>query len=169
MTRRALLWLVPLFIAVHNIEEAAFMPGFLAALPEKIPGWLARRLPAGVFPPTYHQYIVMLLVVTLLPYILALLGGSRRPRAPRTLLLAATQMVMLLNVLSHVGSMNLLNSYVPGLVTSLAIMLPFSLYFFATGLRQGWLYGSDFLYLAPIAVVLHGPGLVGLIWLARLG
>ncbi|RPJ38233.1 MAG: HXXEE domain-containing protein, partial [Chloroflexi bacterium] len=118
--------------------------------------------------PTYRQYGIALLVVTGLPYAFAFLGGSRRPRAPRTLLLAGTQMVMLLNILSHVGSMNLFNSYVPGLVSSLAIILPFSLYFFASALREGWLRGSDFLYLVPAAVILHGPGLVGLMLLARL-
>ncbi len=166
MSRRALLWLVPLFITVHNLEEIAFLPKFLEALPSKIPAWAARLLPAGVLPPTVHQYIDALLVVTVLPYAFALLRGSGHERGPRTLLLAGTQMVMLVNVLSHLALMNIWNGYVPGLVTALACNLPFSLFFFASGLRQGWLRWNDFAYLLPFAILLHGPGLIGLMALA---
>jgi hypothetical protein len=167
LSRRALLWLVPLFITVHNLEEMAFMPGLLANWPDKIPGWLAKLLPAGIFPPTYHQFLVLLLVVTVLPYAFALLGGAKRPRGLRTFLLSGAQLVMLINVLSHIVSMNVWNGYVPGLVTSLAIILPFSLYFFVTALRQGWLRWSDFGVLGVAALVAHGPGLIGLILLSK--
>lgn len=167
MSRRALLWLVPLFIVLHNLEEMAFMPRLLADLPGKLPAWAANWLPEGYFPPSYRQFLFMLLVVTVLPYSFALLGGAKRERGPRTFLLAGTQMVMLVNVLSHVVSMNIMGGYVPGLASALAINLLFSLYFFGAGLRQGWLKWGDFAYLAPVAVVLHGPGLLGLMVLAR--
>jgi len=163
--RRALLWLVPFFITIHNLEEMTFMPGLLASLPGKIPDWAVKLLP-GVFPPTYHQFLVVLLLVTVLPYAFALLGGVRHERGLRTFLLAGVQMVMLVNVFSHVGMMNLWNSYVPGLITALAFNLPFSLYFFGAGLRQGWLRWGDIAYLLPIAIALHGPGLLGLMDLA---
>ncbi len=161
-----MLWLVPLFITVHNLEEMAFLPQFLEALPSKIPAWAARLLPAEVFPPTYHRYMVALLVVTVLPYAFALLGGSGHERGPRTLLLAGTQTVMLVNAFSHLVMMNIWNGYVPGLVTALAFNLPFSLFFLASGLRHSWLRWSDFAYLLPSAILLHGPGLVGLMAVA---
>jgi hypothetical protein len=167
VSRRALLWLVPLFITVHNLEEMAFMPVFMAGWPDKVPGWATALLPAGFFPPSYHQFLVILLVVTILPYAFALLGGSRQARAPRTILLAGTQMVMLINVLSHVVSMNVVNGYVPGLVTALAINLPFSVYFFAAALHESWLRWSDFAYLVSVAVILHGPGFFGLMFLTK--
>ena len=167
MSRRALLWLVPLFIALHNLEEMAFMPQMLAELPGKIPAWVVNLLPEGVLPPSYRQFLFVLLVVTVLPYAFALLGGARRARGARTFLLAGAQSVMLLNVLSHVVTMNIMGSYVPGLVTALAFNLPFSLYFLGTGLRQSWLKWSDFAYLAPLAILLHGPGLFGLLALAK--
>ncbi len=167
-----MLWLVPLLIVLHNLEEMAFMRGFmprlLADLPGKLPAWAVNWLPEGFFPPTYRQFLLMLLVVTVLPYAFALLGGARRVRGPRTFLLVETQMVMLVNVISHVVSMNIMNGYVPGLASALAFNLPFSLFFFATALRQGWLKWGDFGYLLPIAVVLHGPGLLGLMALTKL-
>lgn len=167
MSRRALLWLVPLFITLHNLEEMIFMPRLLAELPGKIPTWAANLLPEGIFPPTYRQFLWMLLLVTLLPYGLALLGGAKRERGLRTLLLSGAQVAMLLNLLSHIGTMNLVNGYAPGLVTALAINLPFSLFFLGTGLRQGWLKWSDFGYMVPIALLLIGPGLFGLMALTK--
>jgi len=162
-----LLWLVPLFITLHNLEEMAFMPGMLAELPGKIPAWAARLLPSGLFPPTYRQFLWMLLVVTVLPYVLALLGGAKRERGARTLLLSGVQVTILVNVFMHVGSMNIIGGYVPGLATALAFNLPFSLYFLGAGLRQGWLKWRDFLYMATLGLLLLGPGLLGLMMLVK--
>jgi hypothetical protein len=167
LSRRALLWLVPLFITLHNLEEMAFMPGFLANLPGKIPAWAANLLPAGSFPPTYRQFLFAVLAVTVLPYAFALLGGAKRERGARTFLLVEAQVVVLVNVISHVVSMNIMGGYVPGLVSALAFNLPFSLYMFGTGLRQGWLRWVDFAYLLPVGIVLYGPGLLGLRLLVR--
>lgn len=164
MTRRALLWLVPLFLALHNIEEVLTVQGSLADITAKIPGWAAHLFPAGVVPPTVRQYGIAIAIVTALPYLFALLPDSRR--SPRTFLLASLQMVMLINVFAHIWLMNMQNGYVPGLITALVFNLPFSLYFFACGLRQGWLHRTDFAYLTPIALLLHGPGLFGLLALS---
>lgn len=167
MGRRALLWLVPLFITLHNLEELAGMRAALPAFADKLPAWVAGVLPPGIFPPTYHQFALMLLVVTVLPYLFVLLGRGR-PRGPATMLLTGVQTVMLINTASHVGAAALLGGYAPGLVTALVFNLPFSLYFIGSGLRQGWLKGGDFAYFVPIALLLHGPGLLGLTWLTAL-
>jgi hypothetical protein len=166
LSRRALLWLVPLFITLHNLEEMAFLPGILAEIPGKISAWAVKLFPVGVFPPSYRTFLVVLLAVMVLPYAFASLGGASRVRGLRTFLLTGSQAVMFVNVFSHLAMMNIWNGYVPGLVTALAFNLPFSLFFFASGLRQGWLRWNDFAYLLPFAILLHGPGLLGLMVLA---
>jgi hypothetical protein len=163
MTRRALLWFIPLIITVHNLEELFTMPRALDEMAGKVPAWLARVIPIHPFPPTYQQYAITILIVTVLPYLLALLGGARRARGLRTFLLAELLMVMLVNVLSHVVMMNVLNGYAPGLATALLVNLPFALYFFGSGLRQGWLKGSDLGAMALIALLLHTAGLFGIL------
>jgi hypothetical protein len=168
MSRRALLWLIPLFITIHNLEELLTFPAFLQFLPSGLPGWAGALLPDGILPPTERQYLVMLLIVTVLPYLLALLGGARRARGARTFFLVAVQVMMLVNVFSHLWMWNLANGYVPGLVTALAFNLPFSAYLIARGVHEGWLRWADFAYMVPAAVILHGPGLFGLLLIARL-
>jgi hypothetical protein len=164
--RRALLWLVPLFITLHNLEELLGFPRLLAELPARLPVWLASRLPAGIFPPTYRQFLLMLLFVTVLPYLFALLPGARAPRSLRTTLLVGAQALMLINAFSHLISSLLLGGYAPGLLTALGLNLPFSLYFFWQGLKTGWIRDTDLGPVFLIALLLHGPGLFALLLLS---
>jgi hypothetical protein len=166
LSRRALLWLVPFWISIHNLEEMVGMSKQLSTLPASLPGWMVERLPQGILPPSYRQFLVALLVVTVLPYLFALLGGSARSRSLRTTLLAETQALMLINAGTHLAAALLSRGYVPGLVTAVGFNLPFSLYFFGQGLKTGWVRDSDLGPLFLIAVLLHGPGLVGLFMLA---
>lgn len=167
VSTRLLLWLVPMLITVHNLEELAGMPAVLVELPRKVPA----GIPVGIlpFPPSPAEFTLALVVVTTLPFLFAALaqfGKTPRTRRNGVLLLAGTQAVMLLNVLSHLGSAVMLGGYAPGMITALAVNLPFSLLFFATALRQGWLIRKNLPWLALAAVLFHGPGLIALLWLA---
>ena len=166
ISARLLLWLVPVLFTLHNFEEYLTMPPVIAELPSKIPA----GIPVGIlsFPPSPAEFTLSLVLVTALPFLfVALAQFGKTPRVRRTgvLLLAGTQAVLLLNVLSHLGSAVLQRGYAPGMITSLAINLPFSLLFFSTALRQGWLVKGNLPWLALAAVLAHTIGLIGLFWL----
>lgn len=166
VSNRLLLWLVPALLTLHNFEEYLTMPPVMAELPSRIPA----GVPMGIlpFPPSGAEFMLALGIVTLLPYLFAAMAHfGRSPRTRRTgaMLMAGTVAVMLLNVLSHLGSAVLLRGYAPGIVTSLAVNLPFSLLFFSAALRQGWLERRNLRWLALGAVIAHGPGLFALMWL----
>ena len=153
VSARLLLWLVPVLITLHNLEELAGMPAVLVELPRKIPA----GLPVGIlpFPPSPAEFTLAVVIVTALPFLFAGLAQfARKPRTRRTgvLLLAGTQAVML-------------RGYAPGMVTALAVNLPFSLLFFSTALRQGWLVKRNLPWLALAAVLFHSFGLIALLWL----
>ncbi len=167
MGRRALLWLVPMWITLHNLEEMIAMPSALESLPAKVPDWLQGQFALQSLVPTNRQFVFMLLIVTALPYVFACLGGARRARGLRTWLLVSTQAVMFINVLSHLGLMLYSRGYVPGLITGLGINLPFSLYLFGSGIKNHWLRWSDLGFLLPVALGVYGLGLLGLLALAE--
>ena len=56
--------------------------------------------------------------------------------------------------------------YSPGLVTALLVNLPFSLFLFRRALRASWVRPRDLAWLLVAALLVHGPGLVGLMVLA---
>ena len=96
MSRKALLWFVPVFVTIHNLEEALFMPAFLETRNSSIPTSLRSLLP----PITYQQFLTALIILTAMPYVIAFLGNLERERSVAVYLLLGLQVVMLYNVLS---------------------------------------------------------------------
>ncbi|WNG59947.1 HXXEE domain-containing protein [Archangium gephyra] len=160
MTKRRALWLVPLLLTVHNAEEALFIHRVLPLSAEHFPAPLRGWMPT-VTPP---QFLIALSVATVLPYVVALLCGREGERRRWVFLLVALQATMALNVLSHVGAAVMLGGYSPGLVTALAINVPFSVYLLHRAIRERWV-ASGWSLLAA-AVVIHGPVLLGVMALA---
>lgn len=154
--RRYLLWLVPLLLTLHNLEEAVFMKGFLGRFADRIP-----ILPTV----TYGQLLLALAVVTLAPYAFAASGPLER-RSRAFFLTLGTQMVVLLNVLAHVAVAVWARGYAPGLVTALLVNLPFSIFLFRRAWRGSWVTLRDLAWLVVAALLVHGPGLIGLMVLA---
>jgi len=154
--RRYLLWLVPLLLTLHNLEEAVFMKGFLDRFAARIP-----ILPSV----SYGQFLLALGLVTLAPYVFAASGPLER-RSRAFLLVLGTQMVVLVNVAAHLAVAIWARGYAPGLVTALLVNLPFSVFLFRRALRGSWVRPRDLAWLLVAALLVHGPGLVGLMVLA---
>ena len=162
MKKSTLLWLIPIFFTLHNLEEALTVPRYGNALLAKLPVSIQKIEPVG----NAVQYLIALVLVTVPPYLFALAYRyAHKKRLPFYLLLGL-QMVVFINVFSHVGMAVLLRGYAPGLITALLVNLPFSIYLFRRALREGWLTRKNLAVLFPVGLLLHGPGLWALLWLA---
>lgn len=157
MSRKMLLWLVPVFLTLHNLEEALTMPAFI----ERRNATVSGSLP----PITYSQFLTALVIITLIPYMVALFWIGRRWAA---YLLVGLQAVMLINVLAHSLLALSFGGYTPGLITALLINLPFSLYLLRRAVREGWMSRSALVWIFPIGLLIHGPALAGLMLLSGL-
>ena len=162
MSRKALLWLVPVFITIHNLEEALFMPAFLQTRNASIPSSLQGLLP----PITYQQFLIALIFMTAMPYAIALVGNLEREGSGSLYLLLGLQVVMLYNVLAHVLMAAVMGGYAPGVVTALTINLPFSLYLVRRARKERWVPRRVIVWLFPIGLIVHAVGLPALIILA---
>ncbi|HEU4561743.1 MAG TPA: HXXEE domain-containing protein [Longimicrobium sp.] len=157
ISQPAALLLVPTLLTIHNAEEALFMPAALRSLPGRVPAEFARVIPS------YPQFLVALAIVTALAWVIWLLG---RERHGGVVLLLLLQTVMLVNVVAHVGAAILLRGYAPGLVTALALNLPFSIYLLRRAVAEGWPTRRSLASLVIVAVLMHGQGIVWLMWIA---
>jgi ABC-type proline/glycine betaine transport system permease subunit len=157
------LWLVPLLLALHNAEEAAFFPEYLPLVLAKLPAtWQAT---AG--PITLGQVWGALGVVTLIPLGIAAWAVWRESTVALWLLLLV-QATVLLNVFWHVSAAALFfNGYAPGLVTAVALNLPFSIYLLRRAAREEWVGSRARWALLPGALVLHGPALSAVLLLTE--
>ena len=76
MPRRALLWLIPAFLALHNAEEALAFRRYLPLISRRLPHAVAARVDV-----TYPPMLAALAVATIVP-ILLIAWVARRPDDP---------------------------------------------------------------------------------------
>ena len=154
------LWLVPLCMTAHNLEEALFMRAALPAV-----NAVLTASPVGFLAPVnYPNFLIALGVVTVIPYLFVALGALRCVSKLAVGLVLLVQTTMLLNVVFHVGAALALRDYTPGLLTALCLNLPFSIWLLRKAMRDEWITPDVQLYFGLLALLLHGPGLVVLIY-----
>jgi hypothetical protein len=142
-----LLWLVPFFFMLHNMEEAPFMENW------------SKRLPLKVHPiVSTKQFVIAVTFLTLTGFILTFLGLEIWGRPIGYLLVFGIQMTLAFNAfVPHLFSTIRFRLYSPGVVSALLITLPFSFYLFHRALTENLLTTNQFwilLGLAPFVMVI---------------
>ena len=154
------LWLVPLCMTAHSLDEALFMRAALPAV-----NAVLTTSPVGfLVPVNYPQFLIALGVVTVIPYLVVALGALRCVSRLAVKLLVLVQTTMLLNVVFHMGAALALRDYTPGLLTALGLNLPFSIWLLRRAMRDKWITPDVQFYFGLLALLLHGPALVVLMY-----
>ena len=116
----------PLIYLVHDLEELATARDWVGAnwhrLPRVLVSWLGGDIDLT------HVYAVAIAIILVAMAAVAIAAAS--PRATRTMLTVFTLCVMLRlsNALLHLGQAAFTRAYVPGLVTALLLVLPYSIW-----------------------------------------
>jgi hypothetical protein len=163
LSRRAVVWLVPILFTLHNAEEAlafrAYMPRMRTLLVEPF-----ASLEASL---SYATMVGALVVVSALAFLIALCAAAR-PESHRALwALLVLEAAVGVNAIAHVFSaVVVFHGYGPGLATALTINAPFAIYCFRRARREQWLSPDALRATIPASLILHGPILLGGLWLA---
>jgi uncharacterized protein with HXXEE motif len=164
MTRRWAIWLLPLVLALHNLEEGLFFPRYLPRV--------LGRLPAGlrdwIGPVTLRDMGVALALATLLPLGFCLWAAARPASRTALWLVLAMWATLLLNVAWHVAAaLVLFGGYAPGVATAVALNLPLSVLVLRRAAAEQWLSPRALWALVPGALAFHLPGAFGVMLLGR--
>ena len=142
-----LLWLVPIFFTLHNMEEAPFMESWSKRLPLKIHPTVSTR-----------QFVIAVTFLTLAGFLLTYFGVEYLANQTGYLIVLGIQTILLFNAfVPHIASTIRFRMYSPGVVTALLITLPFSFYLFRRALTENLLSWSQLwilLGIAPFAMVI---------------
>ena len=142
-----LLWLVPVFLTIHNLEEAPFMESWYKRLPIKIPLTITTR-----------QFVIAVTFITLAGLVLTYVGVEYLADQTGYVLVLGMQAVLLFNAfVPHIAATIRFRMYSPGVVTAILIMLPFSFYLFRRAFEENILNWTQFwvmLGISPFAVAL---------------
>ena len=163
LTRRTVACLAAALVTLHNAEEALTFERLLPDLPALLPpplSSIAARL-------TYPAMLIALGVVSLLAVGVAV-AVWLRPRARWSLwLLLVLEATMAINALSHaLVALAVVHGYAPGVVTALLVNVPFAVYCFRRAAREQWVSSRAVAATVPAALIVHGPVLIGGMWLA---
>jgi len=153
VNKRSWYVLTALALALHNAEEAATAPRLLELMQGRAPTVL-RSFYMGI---QISELRTSLLILTVVALLLAT-AASRAPSSPAwsyTMLLFAA--VIGLNALAHIGLSVAFGTYVPGLVTAVALTLPVSVAVLVRGWRDRWVHPGAYWTILPASVVVHGP------------
>ncbi len=142
-----LLWLVPIFFALHNLEEAPSMERWSKRLPLKIHPTLSTR-----------QFIVAVTFLTLAGFLVTYIGVEYLFNRTGYLIVLTIQAILLFNAfVPHIISTVRFRMVSPGVVTATLITLPFSFYLFRRALDENILTWKQFwilLGIAPFAMLI---------------
>jgi hypothetical protein len=142
-----LLWLVPIFLTIHNIEEAPFMESWSKRLPLKLPLTLTTR-----------QFVIAVTAITIAGFMITYLGVEYLANQTGYLLVLGMQALLLFNAfVPHIATTIRFRMYSPGVITAVLIMLPFSFYLFRRAIAENILSLNQFwimLGIAPFAVAI---------------
>lgn len=144
---QSLLWLVPIFFAIHNLEEAPFMENW------------SKRLPLKIHPSvTTRQFVIAVTVLSVAAFLLTYLALGYLQPSIGYLLILEIQAILLFNAfIPHIASTIRFRMYSPGVISAIVITLPFSYYLFRRAFAENMLTSDQFwtlMGIAPIAMVM---------------
>ncbi len=155
LTFKQVLWLIPIVLTLHNMEEALTMPTWVMA---NLP-LIKESLPVAIdihFTPT--QLLLSLLLATAIPFIVTMLCINGEKRSRKLYLLFLLQAIVLLNVfIPHIAASVRMKQYNPGVITAVCLNLPFSLYVFRRAYREQYLASREFVLLFLLAMLVYAP------------
>lgn len=142
-----LLWLVPIFLTIHNLEEAPLMESWYKRLPIKLPLTITTR-----------QFAIAVTFITIAGFIITYLGVEYLASPTGYLLVLAMQAILAFNAfIPHIATTIRFRMYSPGVITAVLIMLPFSFYLFRRAFQEHILNWNQFwvmLAISPFAVAI---------------
>jgi hypothetical protein len=141
-----ILWLVPIFFALHNMEEAPFMERWSKRLPFKVPVSY-----------TTQQFIIAVIILTLGGFLITYWGVEYLHSSTGYLVVLGIQAILFFNAFfPHIGATILFRMYSPGVVSATLITVPFSIYLCQRALVENmiaWKQIWMLLAVAPFAMV----------------
>jgi hypothetical protein len=119
-------WAFPLVVTLHNLEEAVWLPRF----------WQNR---SWHLPITAREFRIVTALVAILAYFLTYLSVRNGKKSIGAYMVATFSAIMLLNAIWHVIATVYVQTYAPGVVTAVLLILPVTVYVLKRALREGYI------------------------------
>lgn len=150
---RALLWFIPVVLAVHNCEEALTMPSWVPENLSSIRGMIPFHFTVYF---SSKQLLISLFLATVIPFLIVFFCADGEKGSAKLDLLFILQLIIFLNIfIPHIAVSVIVLRYNPGVITAIALNLPFSFYFFRRALIEGYLVWKKMKTLFLVSLLLY--------------
>jgi hypothetical protein len=157
------LWLLPAAFLVHDGEELATMPGWIAANGDRIPDIVRQAAPAA----GDGKVALLVAMAALFAALSAVSAGAFFARGRAFLFAYATLLgAFFVHGFGHLGQAALFGGYTPGVVTAALVVIPASLLICAR-LRQSGASGRLLLVAGALGTALVVPAILLALSLGR--
>lgn len=152
---RSMQWAFPIAVALHNSEEAIFMPR-----------WLADHRDQMSLHPASSVIWAALLITALAAFVVTWLSTRKDRQSFWAYLFFGGAATMLVNVfVPHLPATLIFRRYTPGVVTAVFINLPVMTLLLSTAVRSGWVSGVRairYAVLTPLTIAAMILGMLAL-------
>lgn len=138
MAFRKLMWLTPILVVFHNIEEYLTMTAFLTAHGLEIPAGLSKYTAEMA-----EHFSAALVIVTVMIFLITYIGSISKVNSAGRLLFFFTQVLLLLNAVQHIFGSIWLRAYTPGVITAIGLYLPVLSYLIIQAFRQDYVFNKN--------------------------
>ncbi|RAK23065.1 uncharacterized protein with HXXEE motif [Anoxybacillus vitaminiphilus] len=129
MSLRTIIWLGPFIFLIHDLEEVFLTQQWIKKHSYLFKGTVVERL-VNTFGYSPGEFGLVVGIITILYGIICYFAAKQIKAGMSMNLYAATLLILFINVFTHLGQSILLKMYTPGVITSLLIVLPYTLYAF---------------------------------------
>lgn len=166
-----LIWLFPILFIFHDFEEIIMVEKWLTRNKSKIFTLLPKKMAERIvkqFSMTTAQFSVAVLVVFLFVSISTILASRYVLGQPfgDIYLFTTVQLVFFLHAFTHIGQSILLRSITPGAITSVIIIIPYSLYLFPAMLHYEIISWQTIWISLPLSILIV-PVLLFAHWIGK--
>jgi hypothetical protein len=156
---KELQWLFPVAVALHNGEEAIWMPVWTSQHTAQLP----------VHPPEGTVICCALGLLTVAAFAVTYFSARQGKSSNWAYLLFGSIVTMWVNVfVPHIPATLLFHSYTPGVVTAVLINLPLMSVLAVQAMREKWVSGRKALVFAAGVPVAIGTAIVALFMMSRI-
>ena len=113
-------------VTLHNLEEAVWLPGF----------WRNR---SWHLPISTAEFRLATGLAAILAYFLTYLSVRDGKKSVGAYMTASFSGIMFLNAIWHVAATAYLQTYAPGVLTAVFLVLPVTIYLLRRALREGYI------------------------------
>ncbi|PDZ08525.1 HXXEE domain-containing protein [Bacillus pseudomycoides] len=151
------IWLIPILFAFHNAEEYYFFPEMKYFQPIRMEENAGQK----------QYFFIALCLLTSIVFLLVCIHSIFKKKVTLYILLVIQAMIFM-NGLFHITGAILTERYVPGLVTAVIFIIPFSFFWFRKGIRNDWWELKHVIVSCIAGVLLLFPVIVGILLFSKM-